>query len=95
MSEDIIWLCVLIPSAIIGFIGSRFKKRWLGVLLAGAIPWLGVLGALLYEEYIMQPSKGSGASMWQIALAFVGTIAAGIGIGSYYISKMLFKKNKE
>jgi hypothetical protein len=93
MSEDIIWLCVLIPSAIIGIICGYFiKKRWLGVLLAGTIPFLGVLGALLFEEYIIPQSRGSGASMWQIALAFVGTIAAGIGIGSYYLSKSLFKK---
>ena len=91
MTESSIWLSVLIPSAIIGIICGYFIKGCLGAILAGALPWLGVLGVLLYEEYIA-PYKGGGASMWPIAQLFVGKIAAGIGIGSYYLSKILFKK---
>ena len=93
MSEGSIWLIVLIPTAVIGIVCGYFIKRCIGAILAGALPWLGVLGVLLYEEYIA-PYKGGGASMWPIAQLFVGTIAAGVGIGFYYLSKNLIKKIK-
>lgn len=55
------------------------------ILIAGAIPWFGLLGVLLYWEYFI-PYQGGGASMWPVAQLFAGTAAAIIGILSFKIA---------
>jgi len=82
----IVWSILLIPSALIGFICGYLIKNRFGIILAGAIPWFGLLGALLYYEYFV-PYQGGGASMWPIAQLFGGTIAAVTGIAAYSLSR--------
>jgi hypothetical protein len=87
-------IIVLIPSAIIGIIISYFIRNRLGIILAGAIPWFGILGILLYEEYFT-PYKGGGASMWPVAQLFGGTGAAVSGIFAYVIfSEFIINKKQ-
>ena len=95
MSEGVIvWLGILIPSAIVGLICGYFIKHRSGVVLAGVIPWLGLLVYLLYNEFFV-PYQGGGASMWPIAQLFAGTIAAATGIGAYSLAKnYIVKKDK-
>jgi len=90
----IIWLSILIPSTIIGTICGYFIKGRFGIILAGAIPWFGLLGVLLYYEYFV-PYQGGGASMWPIAQLFAGTIAAGTGIVAYYLCRTYIEKNNK
>ena len=92
MSDGVIvWLSILIPSAIVGLICGYFIKHRRGVVLAGAIPWLGLLVYLLYNEYFV-PYQGGGASMWPIAQLFAGTIAAVTGIGAYSLARIILQK---
>ena len=80
MSEGIyVWLGILVPSTLIGSICGLLVKGRLAFILAGGIPWFGLLGALLYSEYIL-PYEVGGASMWPIAQLFGGTVAAVVGI---------------
>lgn len=90
-SGIIIWASILIPSIIIGLICGYFLKNNVGVISAGAIPWFGLLIALLYNEYFV-PYQGGGASMWPIAQLFAGSIAAATGIGAYFAIKCIIKK---
>lgn len=85
------WLLVLIPSAITGLVCAYFIKGRLGIILAGAIPWLGLLAAILYQEYFT-PYQGGGASMWPIAQLFGGTVAAFTGIAVNDLGRKLFNK---
>jgi len=84
-----LWLSILIPSAVVGILCELFiKHKTLGLILAGAIPWFGLLGWQLYMEYF-SPYKGGGASMWIVGQLFAGTIAALIGIGCYFLTKII------
>ena len=89
----IAWLMILMPSAAVGFICGLVSKRRIGVVLAGLVPWLGLMGVILYNEYFV-PYQGGGASMWVIAQLFSGTIAAGVGVGAYYMCRIYVKKDK-
>ncbi|EDY86337.1 hypothetical protein GP5015_1811 [gamma proteobacterium HTCC5015] len=46
------------------------------------MPWLALLAAILYAEYVL-PYEGGGASMWPIAQLVGGTAAAFSGYQSY------------
>ncbi len=83
-----IWLLILIPSAITGALCSYFLNGKKSFVFAGALPWLGLLGALLYQEYFV-PYRGGGASMWPIAQLFGGIAAAIVGIGTCALGKYL------
>jgi len=85
------WLQILIPSAVTGLIYSFYLKKRVGIILAGAVPWFGLLVALLYQEYFVS-YQGGGASMWPIAQLFAGTAAAFTGIAMYFIGSKLFKR---
>jgi len=91
------WLSILVPSAIIGLIVGYFSKGRFGSMLAGAIPWFGLLAFLLYHEYVILPNQGhpGGASMWPIAQLFAGTIAALSGIGACYLSRAYKNKSED
>ena len=85
----IVWALLLIPSAIVGILCARFIKHGIGFVLAGLIPWLGLLAVLLYNEYFV-PYRGGGASMWLVAQLFAGTIMAVVGFTAYAITRIFF-----
>jgi len=73
------WWRLITLSALAGAVcGWSFPGRR-AVTWGGAIPWCGVLAWLLYNEYFV-PYRGGGASMWPIALALAGTVAAAVGM---------------
>lgn len=81
-----VWLLILIPSAIVGGLCSYLLNGKKSYIVAGALPWFGLLAVLMYQEYFV-PYQGGGASMWPIAQLFGGTAAAVIGIGSCALFK--------
>lgn len=91
MEGLVAWSIILIPSAIWGFFcGLKIKSKY-SKILSGAIPWLGLLTALLVTEYL-SPYQGSDASMWPIAQLFAGTIMAVVGVCFYNLGKNYAKK---
>jgi hypothetical protein len=84
------WIILIVASAIVGMVAALALNGTVGVLAAALIPWLGMLAWLLYNEYFV-PYRGGGASMWPIAQLFAGTVAALIGIASYFFARRLFK----
>jgi hypothetical protein len=75
------WVPLLGLSALAGMLAGAVLKGSRAVLVGAAIPWLGVLGWLLYNEYFV-PYQGGGASMWPVAQFFAGSIAALVGAGA-------------
>lgn len=65
-------------------------RGWVGVVSAGAVPWLGTLAWILYDVYFL-PYAGGGASMWPIALFFSGWAAAIAGLVGYALGQRLRK----
>ncbi len=61
-----------------GVVGLASRRLSIAVVVGAAVPWLGLLGYLLYNEYFV-PYQGGGASMWPIAQLVAGTAAAVIG----------------
>jgi hypothetical protein len=88
-----IWTTIVISSATIGFLCSCFMKGLPGLLTAAAMPALGLLAFLLYQEYY-QPSTGGGASMWPIALLFGGTIGGATSVLVFVFNQQRLKKRK-
>jgi len=93
MEGIIVWALLIIPSIAWGLFCAFVIKHKLAGFLAGAIPWLGLLAALLYSEYCL-PYQGGGASMWPIAQLFGGTVAATAGYFSYILSRDYIKPDK-
>ncbi len=80
----LVWILLLVPSALVGFLCAIFiDKKW-AIYVAGLVPWLGLLAALLYTEFYME-YQGGGASMWIIAQLFGGTVAALTGVVAYKV----------
>ncbi|MFK7794551.1 MAG: hypothetical protein AB8B89_04310 [Gammaproteobacteria bacterium] len=86
-----VWIILIVPSVIFGVITAFLLKKSWAIYVAGVIPWLGVLCAILYTEYFM-PYEGGGASMWPIAQFFGGGVAAIVGIAGYLITGSIIKK---
>jgi hypothetical protein len=84
------WLTLIVASALVGLASAYLWSGRVGLVIAGAVPWLGMLVWLLYNEYFV-PYAGGGASMWPIAQLFAGTVAAAIGIASYVAVRRLFR----
>ncbi len=91
--EILLWATILIPSAIIGILCGYFIKRKLGIVLAGAIPWLTLLAIILYNEYAM-PYQSGEASMWLVVQLTAGTIAAITGISACIASRKYREKKR-
>ncbi len=86
-----VWIMLVIPSFAFGaIIALLLNKSW-AIYMAGIIPWLGVLSAILYTEYFM-PYQGGGASMWPIAQFFGGGVAAIVGIAGFLFVQTFIKK---
>ncbi|MET0552628.1 MAG: hypothetical protein ABW221_06295 [Vicinamibacteria bacterium] len=72
------WTGLIGLSAIAGLMSATFVRGPGAIAVGGVVPWFGLLGWLLYNEYLV-PYQGGGASMWPIAQLFGGTIAAVVG----------------
>lgn len=89
-----IWLILIGGSTLVGYLTAiMIRKNW-AIWVAGAVPWLALLGALIYTEYFTS-FAGGGASMWLIAQLFGGTVAAAIGVASYKLTRYLQKGNSD
>jgi hypothetical protein len=73
------WSTLIFLSALAGGICGWVFRGYRSVILGGAIPWFGLLGWLLYNEYFV-PYQGGGASMWPIAQVVGGSVAAVVGV---------------
>ena len=78
------WLVLIGFAVAVGAICAFKLRGKLGAIAAAAIPWLGLLVWLLYNEYFV-PYRGGGASMWPIAQLFAGTIVAIVGWCTYMV----------
>lgn len=87
----IVWIFLLLLSALAGFLCACFHSGKFGLFLAGAVPWFGLLAWQLYLEYFA-PYQGGGASMWLVAQIFAGTMAAATGIAAYSAGKAVLKR---
>jgi hypothetical protein len=72
------WLPLILLSVLAGVVCGLFIRGRKAVLVGAAVPWLALLGWLLYGEFFL-PYQGGGASMWPIAQLFGGTVAALVG----------------
>jgi hypothetical protein len=88
------WIPIIGLSVLAGIISALLVNGWKAILLGGVLPWLGVLGWLLYNEYFV-PYQGGGASMWPIALLFAGSIAAGVGASVAGFTGMIIRYNRD
>jgi hypothetical protein len=85
------WLILILYSAIVGLLLAKYTDNKLSVVLAGLVPWLSLLAYILYYEYFV-PYQGGGASMWQIAQLFGGTVAALVGLVVFGIVRYMGRK---
>lgn len=72
------WFTLLALSALAGAACGWMLPGRRAVIWGGAVPWLGVLAWLLYNEYVI-PYRGGGASMWPVAQLIAGSVAAVMG----------------
>ena len=87
-----VWIGLIGGSTLIGALCAMLiKKRW-SIYVAGAVPWLIFLAALIYTEYLSDSATG-GVGYWQLAQATGGTIAAAIGVVCCKITRYLFHKD--
>jgi hypothetical protein len=86
-----IWLILIGGAVLIGFLVAVVVKTWWAVYLAAAIPWFGLLGALLFTVYFVAADDPD-ASMWLIAQFVGGTVAALVGIVSFKLTKHLLRR---
>jgi hypothetical protein len=72
------WPTLIVLSALAGAACGWLLTGRRAVAWGGAVPWLGMLAWLLYNEYFV-PYQGGGASMWPIAQLVAGSVAAVVG----------------
>ncbi len=86
-----VWVALLGGSALVGvFVALMIRKPW-AIYVAGALPWTILLCAILYTEYVL-PNDARDASMWPIAQAVGGTIAAVVGVYAYKMTQKYLAK---
>jgi hypothetical protein len=85
------WLGLILYSAAVGYFLAKFTNSKWSLVFAGLIPWLSLLTLLLYYEYFV-PYQGGGASMWQVAQLFGGTVAAVFGLAAFIIVRVKERK---
>ena len=86
-----IWLILIGGSVLIGFLVALIVQTWWAIYLAAALPWFGMLAALLVTVYFL-PNEDADASMWLIAQLTGGTVAALVGIFSFKLSEYLLRR---
>lgn len=72
------WPTLIILSVLAGGICGGLIRGRRAILWGAAVPWLGMLAWLLYNEYLV-PSGEGGASMWPVAQLIAGTVMAVAG----------------
>jgi len=72
------WSTLILSAAVAGALCGGFIRGRRAILWGCAIPWLGMLAWLLYEEYFVA-HVGEGASMWPAAQLVAGTVVAVVG----------------
>ncbi len=87
------WLTIVVLSAIAGTVCGWLLPGRRAVVWGGAVPWLGLLGWLLYNEYVL-PYRGGGASMWPIAQLVAGSVAAAVGAFTAAVARTLRAKRR-
>ncbi len=80
------WLLLLGLSGLSGLLTALLIEKPWAIYLAGAVPWFGLLLAILYTVYFT-PYAGGGATMWPIAQLFGGTIAAATGVVVFLLAR--------
>ena len=75
------WMPLILVSVTAGIAAAIAVRGRKAILVGAAVPWFGLLAWLLVSEYLLR-YRGGGASMWPIAQAFAGTIAAVLGGGT-------------
>ena len=86
----------MIPSALVGVLSGYFLRgRILYVVgsyvVAGAVPWFGLLTVFLYDIYWRHSGHAQAASMWPIAQILGGTLAAITGVVACAFVKLVRK----
>ena len=69
------WPTLITLSVLAGGICGGLIRGRRAILWGCAVPWLGMLAWLLYNEYLLLHGEG-GASMWPVAQLFAGTVMA-------------------
>lgn len=85
------WIPIIGLSVLAGVGSALLVNGRKAILLGAALPWLGVLAWLLYNEYFV-PYQGGGASMWPVALLFAGSIAAGVGAATAGLTRRIRRR---
>lgn len=87
----LLWFAILIPPTIVGIICALFFKSKSAIYLSGVVPSTVYLLVLFYSVY----EEGE-ATMWPIALIFIGIVTALTGVISFILTNMLLNSiNKD
>lgn len=93
MRIAILWLLLIIPSALWGsFCAYKIKTKY-RAFLSAFIPWLVVLIVIVFTVYFISKIE-EGANMWPFAQLIGGTVAAVFGYFGYKFS-LLYLINKK
>jgi hypothetical protein len=88
------WVPLIGLSVLAGVGSALLVNGRKAILLGAALPWLGTLAWLLYNEYFV-PYQGGGASMWPIALLFAGSITAGVGAAAAGVTNRVRRRGPQ
>lgn len=86
------WLTIILLSALVGAASGWLLAGPRAIVVGAGVPWLALLGWLLYHEYVV-PYEGGGASMWPVALLVAGTVAALVGALTAAAVRAIKRKN--
>ena len=90
------WAYIVIPSALTGAPSGYFLKGKIlyvvaSYVVAGAVPWFGVLAVILFDIHWRHSGNAQAASMWPIAQIVGGTLAAITGVVACAFVKLVRK----
>ncbi len=83
-----VWLGLIGGSALVGCLVALTVKHHLAIYLAAGLPWVLLLCALVYSVYFL-PYDAPDASMWIVAQAIGGTVAAIVGWCAFKTTKRI------
>jgi len=82
------WIPMMILPILVGAVSAYALRDRTAIIVASAVPWLGLLAVLLWFEFVQPPTRG-GASMWPIAQLIGGTIVALVGgLSAWVVSEI-------